>query len=273
MSTSSAPSFPTEYSQDAYVAWHNVARPEDADLVDKVSELRGRLTAESPAHLEILGQLLTMLAVHTEREVRISTEKLLAGSFRLPTQQFAGKEGVPDDGLFKPVRSIIEKMWRKNATGAEPRVGVANLAEHVTDLVRTSVVAPTLLHAREYAKRLAQWSEFIEGDQPEGAPDFSQITDISVDPEAKLASGYFAYHGLVAFKDGLKVEVQVYSELTSSWRSISHRLYEKARVGTAADVRPGTTDARLASLGHLLHLAECELERLVADYASQMTKT
>ena len=44
-----------------------------------------------------------------------------------------------------------------------------------------------------------------------------------------MESGYFAYHGLVHFKSGLVVEVQIYSDLMRQWRKLSHTLYERAR--------------------------------------------
>jgi ppGpp synthetase/RelA/SpoT-type nucleotidyltranferase len=79
----------------------------------------------------------------------------------------------------------------------------------------------------------------------------------------KMASGYFAYHGQVDFASGLIIEIQIYSSLMKSWRKLSHKLYEKARVRTKAkQLDYGTTETRLISLGHLLHLAECELTRL-----------
>ena len=94
---------------------------------------------------------------------------------------------------------------------------------------------------------------------------FLQIKDIRVDEEAKAASGYFAYHSLVEFDDGNKAEVQLYSSISQAWRSVSHRLYERSRIAGIPYLAPGTSEARLISLGHLLHLAENELDRLMQE--------
>lgn len=77
-----------------------------------------------------------------------------------------------------------------------------------------------------------------------------------------MASGYFAYHGLIKFKSGLLVELQIYSSLTNNWRKLSHKLYEKVRLNPKKNIDFGTSEARLISLGHLFHLVECELKRL-----------
>ena len=83
----------------------------------------------------------------------------------------------------------------------------------------------------------------------------------------KMASGYFAYHGIIEFNSGITIEVQIYSSLMSSWSKLSHKLYEKARIRTKnKELDFGTTETRLISLGHLLHLAECELLDLIMNY-------
>jgi ppGpp synthetase/RelA/SpoT-type nucleotidyltranferase len=78
----------------------------------------------------------------------------------------------------------------------------------------------------------------------------------------KMASGYFAYHGLIRFSSGHVVEVQIYSALMSEWRKLSHLLYERVRVEPITQHEFGSKETRLISLGHALHLAECEIQRL-----------
>jgi len=46
---------------------------------------------------------------------------------------------------------------------------------------------------------------------------------------------------------------------------MSHKLYEKTRIGSSAYMVPGAPESRLISLGHMLHLAECELDRLTNE--------
>jgi ppGpp synthetase/RelA/SpoT-type nucleotidyltranferase len=92
--------------------------------------------------------------------------------------------------------------------------------------------------------------------------DFQDIQKISPKEEAKMANGYFAYHVDVLYKDGLRIEIQIFSKMSEIWRHLSHKLYEKVRLGEDVKWGHGTAASRLVSLGHLLHLAECEVEFL-----------
>ena len=82
----------------------------------------------------------------------------------------------------------------------------------------------------------------------------------------KMESGYFAYHGEVRFRTGLIVEVQIYSELMRQWRRLSHVHYELARVESKQRHEFNSKESRLVSLGHLLHVAECELQQLAEEF-------
>lgn len=84
----------------------------------------------------------------------------------------------------------------------------------------------------------------------------------------KMESGYFAYHGEVCFKGGLIVEVQIYSELMRQWRRRSHVYYERARVEGKQKHEFDSKESRLVSLGHLLHVAECELHKLAEEFGA-----
>jgi ppGpp synthetase/RelA/SpoT-type nucleotidyltranferase len=106
---------------------------------------------------------------------------------------------------------------------------------------------------------------FIQDNDDAETAGFSLIQDIRIDEEAKPSSGYFAYHCQVTLDGGNTVEVQIYSSISEAWRSISHRLYEKSRIGVSPYLAPGSSEARLISLGHLLHLAENELDRLMRE--------
>ena len=81
----------------------------------------------------------------------------------------------------------------------------------------------------------------------------------------KMASGYFAYHILITFSDNIIIEVQIFSSIIKKWRELSHTLYEITRVN---QLNPefGSKESRLISLGHLFHLAECEIERLQQEF-------
>ena len=141
---------------------------------------------------------------------------------------------------------------------------MSNINDNFTDLIRTSIVAPSLYHAREFAARLRNIKRIIR--DPLLAKEYdTKISKIEVDDEAKLAAGYFAYHSLIHFLNGLVVEIQVYSQLTSSWRDLSHRIYEKTRVGEKPLQDLGSPESRFVSLGHLLYMADCEFERLLKE--------
>ncbi|BCG10893.1 hypothetical protein [Buttiauxella agrestis] len=251
------------YDKSLYLEWHRET-VEDVDFEKSLIDIRHNLKANSQGHLSSLAQLLIQIKVRTEPECRLQSKGLLTGEFQLPINSFS-EQSSPDnfDALFKSVDSIIEKCWRKNAKRKSEYVSSQNINNEITDLIRTSVVCPTLLHAKMFSERLQSWRDFIPEDEINEY--FDKIDRIVVDEEAKPASGYFAYHALVYFIDGLIIEVQFYSLLSSAWRNMSHKLYEKTRIGSSPFMGPGSPEARLISLGHMLHLAEFELNRLTDD--------
>lgn len=257
------------YNKNTYLHWHNQEVENGESFEDFVSSFRSELKSASASKLESLAQLLIQIKQRTEPECKLQSKGMLSGEFELPTKQFTehpSREGY--DLLFKSVDSIIEKCWRKNAKLKDSFVSSQNIRSEITDLIRTSVICPTLLHAKMFAERLEAWKDFIP---PEDVDQhFSEIQKIVVDKEAKPASGYFAYHALVYFIDGLAIEVQFYSQLSSAWRNMSHKLYENTRIGASAFIAPGSPESRLISLGHMLHLAECELERLADELKSEL---
>lgn len=257
------------YNKDAYLNWHNQEVEGGESFESFVSNFRNDLKSTSSSKLESLAQLLIQIKQRTEPECKLQSKGMLSGEFELPTKQFSehqSRDGY--DLLFKSTDSIIEKCWRKNAKLKDNFVSSDNLRSEITDLIRTSVICPTLLHAKMFAERFEAWQDFIPTEEVK--QHFSEIQKIIVDREAKPASGYFAYHALVYFSDGLAIEVQFYSQLSSAWRNMSHKLYENTRVGASAFIAPGSPESRLISLGHMLHLAECELDRLADELKSEL---
>lgn len=248
------------YAKGEYVAWHKEVVDKNIELEPALVSLREALKKESGSELNSLVQLLSQIKSRTEPECKLQSGGLLTGEFILPLNHISQNSDV----LYKTTDSIIEKLWRKNIARRENFIGLENLKAEITDLVRTSVVCPTLQHAKMYSERLEAWETFIsENDKREH---FANIVSVEVDKEAKAASGYFAYHSLIRFNTGITIEVQLYSQLSSAWRNLSHVLYERSRVGTTTDAKPGSADARMVSLGHMLHLAECELDRLIEAF-------
>lgn len=257
------------FERDKYLDWHQSNVDNSINFEEKLNEYREELKANSATKLETLGQLLSQIKSRTEPECKLQSKGFMSGEFELPTKHFTEKSSQQGfDLLFKSTESIIEKCWRKNATRKDGFVGISNISNEITDLIRTSVISPTLLHAKMFSERLEAWSEFISPDDIK--EHFVEIIEVKVDKEAKPASGYFAYHCLVYFNDGLAIEVQIYSLLSSAWRNISHKLYEKTRAGSPAYLAPGSPESRLISLGHMLHLAECELDRLINDLQEKL---
>jgi ppGpp synthetase/RelA/SpoT-type nucleotidyltranferase len=256
---------PQDYDKELYAAWHNSCIPEDADIIARLGETREGMKSSASSSLAALSQLLTQIKAITEKECKVRFKGISQGQFVVPTSQFSEQPSNKGyDLLFKSSDSILEKLWRKNHRRSSNYASLSNLQLEITDLVRTSVVAPTLGHAHLFAERLESWSDIIDASDIEKHLD--TIVRVEVDMEAKLASGYFAYHGIVWVKSGLCIEVQIYSQLSEAWRGISHKLYETTRLKKGLTTRAGSAEARLVSLGHLLHLAECELDHLAVEF-------
>jgi ppGpp synthetase/RelA/SpoT-type nucleotidyltranferase len=260
--------FPSKFDQAAYLRWHDARFPEDAPLKEKLTGYCAELRTRAPqAYLDAVAQLLSLMSSHCATEVDIYSKGLLSGAYTpiLPTGK--RKNAYPDT-MFKSVDSIIDKLWRKNRDAISTSDGYAtlgNLSSHIHDLMRTSVVAPTFHHARIFAEHFKNWNKVIK-DESAKKKHFSQIREVHVDAEAKLQSGYFAYHCSVSFKDGHAVEVQVYSQLVEAWRRLSHHVYEQTRLGVTSKDAPDSAQTALVSLGHLLHIAETDLERLAESF-------
>lgn len=250
---------PPSFDPRSYVAWHEGEVPADAPLFDKLTNLRNELISEAPTRFEQLGQLLTHTARFSRTEARLRT-KLLPSAYIVPTEELKAPSSAPT--TFKSVTSIVDKLWRKNRSG--PNVTLVNIRSEITDLVRVSVIAPTQFHVGIFGDRLRLWDELISDSERKSY--LAGILSVRVDAEAKLASGYFAHHALVTFDDGYVVEVQVHSTLAAAWRELSHHAYERARLGLDEGASFGGPSTRLVSLGHLLHLAECELERIAFEF-------
>ncbi|EJD6501505.1 TPA: hypothetical protein ACGRPM_004088 [Proteus mirabilis] len=261
---------PENYNKEAYIEWHQKHIGEE-NFEEEISQLRESLKENCKQKLDMLGQLLYQIKDHTEAECDIQSNGLLVGEFKLPTKSFSEHPSSQIyDNLFKSTDSIIEKCWRKNSKRDNGFVTIATLTTEITDLIRTSVICSTLQHAKLFTERLKSWHKIISDKDIKER--FSDIKNIQVDQEAKLASGYFAYHTLIEFTDGVVIEVQFYSVLSSAWRDMSHRLYELTRVSSSPTLGLGSPEARLISLGHMLYLAEFELYSLSEELKGRIAR-
>lgn len=253
--------YPNKYDKFEYIAWHETKFKNDKGLEHKLEEFRTQLKVNSQSDLEFISNIIQSVVSIASNEFRIQHGSALEADLPLMKILIDKRKSNPEfDLLFKSVDSIINKLWRKNKQGDE--VQLSNIQEHITDLVRTEIITPTLDSCQFLAERLQRHNIYFP-DKKQEREFKEKVKGISFEPEMKMASGYFAYHGQVEFSSGLIIEVQIYSSLMKSWRKLSHKLYEKARVRTKVkQLDYGTSETRLISLGHLLHLAECELTRL-----------
>jgi ppGpp synthetase/RelA/SpoT-type nucleotidyltranferase len=255
---------PQPFDTATYEPWHEKRFPADKPLQDKLNKLRESLKKDAKSDLAVLASALSYLSNYCGNEYT-KTHGMNA-TFEVPLRDALAalsKSGVHSqyDLLFKSVSSIIDKLWRKNREKED--LNLKAVPKRINDLIRTEVLSPSLASAKFFSERLHDLFKFIHVPQLLELVQ-EHIKEVTFEPEMKLDSGYFAYHHLVRFKSGKVVEVQVYSKLMSEWRKLSHKVYASARVGTAPKPKHeyGTTETRLASLGHLLHLAECEMQLL-----------
>lgn len=256
---------PNPYSADTYIQWHESEVAADKPLRDKLTQIRDQLKKDAREDLILLHDVLTSMFAYTRNEFRIAANTEVTFHTPLTQALVTSPSTAPSlsyDLLFKSFDSTINKMWRKAKD--HPVVTLPTLFDHVTDFIRTDVRTDTLEVAQFLAERMNHLPEIIYADELRKKFE-DRIASCVFEPEMKMASGYFAYHGLVTFKPGYRVEIQIYSALMSEWRRLSHILYEQVRINPIEQHEFGSKESRLISLGHMLHLAECEIQRLSKD--------
>lgn len=258
--------FPEVFNKEAYVSWHNEVVEPDKNLTVELENLVTVLKEEYTERLNSLAELLDrvhafqLVSMKTNQEdvSDADTEILLAGTLRSGNLE----------SLVKSVDSIIDKLWRKNKNRESNNyITTENIKSEIGDLIRSSIVTSSFTYAHKFANSMKVWRELIEM-LSLNADNYANIISIETQEEAKMSNGYFAYHLDVKYNDGLRVEIQVYSKLSEIWRHLSHKLYEKVRIGDEVTWGYGSVASRLVSLGHLLHLAECEVQHLKSNIDS-----
>ncbi|ENO0728343.1 hypothetical protein MHM95_05565 [Pseudoalteromonas sp. CnMc7-15] len=251
--------YPQEYSMASYIQWHDRNVEPGKSLNDELDLLLSELKDNNKDRLGKLADLLSrihsfhLLASKMKREDVSDCETQIQLQDRL-LQNY--------DSLFKTKESIIDKLWRKNkGVKLEDCITSQNIKQSLGDLVRTSIVTSTFSYAENLASSIGLWKDLVAELRIDES-DYADIASIETQQEAKMDNGYFAYHLDVKYTDGLRVEVQIYSKLSEVWRHLSHKLYEKIRLGEDVNWGHGAAASRIVSLGHLLHLAECEVQYL-----------
>ncbi|HIF5688375.1 hypothetical protein [Vibrio parahaemolyticus] len=251
--------YPKEYSLASYSNWHDENLEKGKLIVEEVDSLLDELKSNNRDRLLKLADLLSRIHSFHLLASRVKGEDVSDCETEIQLQDRLNQNY---DSLFKTRDSVLDKLWRKNKKlRHEERITSETLKENFGDLVRTSIVTSTFTYAENLASSISLWRDLINELQID-ASDYNDIESIDTQQEAKMDNGYFAYHLDVRYKDGLRVEVQIYSKLSEVWRHISHKLYEKIRLGEEVNWGHGAAASRIVSLGHLLHLAECEVQHL-----------
>lgn len=252
--------FPPLYEKSSYADWHNKYIEPGGDIVQEVEAVLTQLKDSQRDRLHTLAELMS----------RVNSFLRLAQKFRGQDisdskTEFLIEAALKSDDyekLFKGVDSVLDKLWRKNKVRTPGEfVTSKTLHSEIGDLIRTSVVTSTFSYARDFSKSFSMWQDLAKELQLNSSL-YEDIQSVQLQEESKMQNGYFAFHLDVRYCDGIRVEVQVYSRLSAVWRYLSHKLYEKVRLGEDVEWGHGTAASRMVSLGHLLHLAECELEYL-----------
>jgi ppGpp synthetase/RelA/SpoT-type nucleotidyltranferase len=257
--------YPERFDATTYSDWHGATFPADSPLKEKLDNLRDNLIDQCLEPLSALARILTYTANYCLFEYEQHAKTATDYNIHLLEALTPNPGSLANELLFKSTDSIINKLWRKNNKPV-PDIHLGNLRHHIKDLVRTDISATTLDSAAFLATRMNALPGIIHDEKIRKSFD-EWIESVDFGPEMKMESGYFAYHGSVVFKSGLVAEVQIYSDLMRQWRRLSHHLYERARTIGKLKHEFNSKESRLISLGHLLHLAECELRQLAQDFS------
>jgi len=249
---------PEKFDEKQYIIWHEKTFENDKGFEKKLEKLLSQLSKDAKEDLIFMSNIFKIVISKIEKKY----ERIHGSNFEYEfplLKILASKNEKKYNLLFKSKKSVINKLWRKNR--GEKKIELKNIKENINDLVRTEIVTSNLETCKFLATSLEM--DYISSIDKKLAKFEQKISEIKFEPEMKMESGYFAYHGLVRFRSGIRIEIQLYSTLMKSWRKLSHKLYEESRIQADAKVFDyGTKETRLISLGHLLHLAECEMLRL-----------
>lgn len=240
--------FPKKYDAREYVKWHHSQEPKDIDLSLKLELLRDELRNESKDDINLLNEIFKYFSEYSIKEYKSTKNGNI--TFQLP-------KNVD----FKTITSIYNKLWRSFKNN-KLFIPFDDIRGKITDLIRTEIVGDTLAACKFLALKF-NIDNIDDKELKEKCK--KKIKSIYFEPEMKMASGYFAYHILITFSDNIIIEVQIYSSIIMKWRELSHPLYEITRVNQI-NTDFGSKESRLISLGHLFHLAECEIERLQDEF-------
>lgn len=242
--------YPSEFSEESYIEWHENKFPDDTPFQEKLEGILENVQNDLDEKFKIIDRLLGNVFRHAKIELKKELSDSVKHSYDFPHQDLEEKNWEKAN-VIKSEYSIINKLWRKNP---KQDISLSVLTTEINDLIRFSVKAPSFYHCDFVCSRLEEWKDFLRDEEKE---EFKIIDSIDIDKEAKLASGYYAYHTVFKFTDDISIEVQFYSEITESWRKLSHEFYEAIR-SNEDDDRFENEWQKLVALGHLLKLVESD---------------
>jgi len=253
--------YPEAFDENQYIRWHEQRYPQDIPLKSSIENFRISLPEKFGPYLEKIKKLF--------QDSRDELEKNF-GRIQIPLlDENVDIKDADNPNLFKQDRSILNKLWRKNRE--KENASLANIEDKIKDLVRTEIIVVSLDSAGKAARLFN--SLFTKRSVIHLDEDFKRnFLSVHFESEMKPSTGYFAYHGSIKFSDSKEVEIQIYSSLMSSWRKLSHILYTQRRSIGKSRFQFDTVESRIISLGHLLHLAECELLRTTRSLVLQKPK-
>lgn len=261
--------FPDTFSVDHLQIWHSDYFKNKIDIVERTEKYQKKVIRFFVSKESLIrrsnerncwNELFSCVDSALEsKRIQNDLSKLIFVPDILPKS-----ESIFQDNFVKSTNSVLDKYWREVRGLLKDKkkpISFGKFLRNINDFVRFSIKADTLAIAEAFSKEIVQIPKLASNPVIEK---FNKmyLADVRVDHELKMASGYFAYHCYFHFKEGFIVEMQIFSELSNYWRKISHHIYEKLRDKPKEDFRFNDVESRMIAMGHLLYLADCELNKI-----------
>jgi ppGpp synthetase/RelA/SpoT-type nucleotidyltranferase len=257
--------YPETFSTESFQRWYNKNVNSNVDLVQEIDQMRRDIAsqiASKPKNESIWSQVQRLVS---DLKSDVIGKRKSARFDNVPYSTVRN----PDELLrnyVKSTESIINKIWRKNKEVYKfPKKlwTIENIKTKMNDIVRFSVKTDSLKTAELFADNIMK--KVNTTSQQQFLFEEPSILDARIDNELKMSSGYFAYHCYFRVRGGITIEMQIFSELSNHWRTLSHKIYNELRNNPKDDYKFNDLESRVVSIGHLLYLADCELHNLETE--------
>lgn len=264
---------PQKFSVKGYNDWYNYQFKQNIILHDQVEKLRDELSQKllkpfmrDGSETNQWYQLRTLVE-DVSRELSNNEIK-----YEIIPEELGSTPQLFSSNYVKPTPSIINKMWRiTKKEDTLNTIDLSNIKARMKDLVRFSIKTDSLKNSDLLAK---EFHKIIDQKTDKKFKYYwdNILNNVWLDSEMKTQTGYFAYHFYFDLKIGIIVEMQIYSVLSDSWRTLSHKIYESVRDEIEIKYKFNDVHSRVISIGHLLYLADCELYNLELELKKLMDK-